>query len=318
MKSFLQDEKDKLVALDLDFTKLQNKKLCIFGATGFVGKCLVDLLTFADKELNLSLELHLVARNHENLLDLYYFNNKVRIYEQDVCEVITIKNEFDYIVDCCYRPITNDYIPNIKSAQNIAKFSLLNKSKVLYLSSGAIYGNQFQIGENKESSYCKSEITNNPLVATKRLAEKIYFDICGDNCKIARLFTFAEPHLDLEANFAFSSFIKNKIKNLPLKVVGNSVRRSYLYSVDLAVWLIKILLSDNGFQIYNVGSDSSILLAELAEKISNDVQIVNSGFNSISSDLYIPNLAKIKSELKVKENYKLEEIIEKTLLFHNI
>jgi dTDP-glucose 4,6-dehydratase len=103
----------------------------------------------------------------------------------------------------------------------------------------------------------------------------------------------------------------------PLFVAGDgSTVRSYMYGVDLAVWLWKIMLDGEAGSIYNVGSEQPITILELAERVKKvvnpeaKIQVLDDGFTE-HAPYYVPDTSLTRAELGVKESYLLEQQISR-------
>jgi dTDP-glucose 4,6-dehydratase len=94
-----------------------------------------------------------------------------------------------------------------------------------------------------------------------------------------------------------------------------------MYASDLMVWLWKILILGESNSPYNIGSDESISIKDLAEKIrgvSNStisVKILGTPIRREDVDIYCPNINKanlINASVKIH----LNESINKTIKFN--
>jgi nucleoside-diphosphate-sugar epimerase len=172
-------------------------------------------------------------------------------------------------------------------------------AKILYTSSGAVYGGvQHRVKETDECNP-KTLYGGNKLL-NENVLQKSY-----DNFVIARPFTFCGR--GMRNYFAITHFVEAAIHNKPLQVFnqGKAVR-SYLYAVDLAVWLINLM--DKGTGIYNVGSEIPTSIKSLARLVSEQtgakIEYVKDDFVE-PAPYYLPNCQKAR-ELGLKQNYTLE------------
>ena len=140
--------------------------------------------------------------------------------------------------------------------------------------------------------------------------------------KIARCFAFVGPYLPLDTHFAIGNFINNVLKKEDIIIRGDgSTIRSYMYASDLMVWLWRILILGESNSPYNVGSDESISIKELAEKIKGvsdstvSVKILGTQIRKEDVDIYCPNVQKANS---INTNIKIQisESINKTIKFY--
>ena len=110
-------------------------------------------------------------------------------------------------------------------------------------------------------------------------------------------------------------------KQLKLKVnSSNNVFRGYLNADDLIRWLIKILISSSTkCNIYNVGSDETISIKNLADiiakKFNKSVLTNNKNSNKGDFDFYVPSIFKAKKELNLKIKFKIKKSINQLLKF---
>jgi dTDP-glucose 4,6-dehydratase len=159
----------------------------------------------------------------------------------------------------------------------------------------------------------------------KRAAEilcSIYQQQFGLKTGIARLFALLGPYLSLNIHFAAGNFIFDAIQGKTVVVNGNGRPcRSYLYASDLVVWLWHILIRGEARKPYNVGSDESVSIGDLAERIS---QILGTGKFEIlgapdtgwNPGRYVPDVSLIKRELGLYRTVSLEEAIRRTALWN--
>lgn len=219
----------------------------------------------------------------------------------------------------------------ITGTRNILELSKRSHvQKFLFISSGAAYGSQPSNILAMPENYFGMP---NPLASgsvygvAKRGAENlcsIYGKLYNMHITIARCFAFVGGDLPLNAHFAIGNFIRDALGegNL-IRVSGNGYpMRSYLYQDDLADWLIKILNEGESGEAYNVGSDFSISIKELAELVcatlspSKKLIISNTAPQNQGLNCYIPDITKAKNELGLKVTTSLVESIELTANAH--
>ncbi|MBI4855213.1 MAG: NAD-dependent epimerase/dehydratase family protein [Acetobacterium woodii] len=144
----------------------------------------------------------------------------------------------------------------------------------LFVSSGAVYRVQPPDLERIPEDYLGAlDVTNirSAYGEAKRYAEMLctlYHQRHGLPMHIARPFTFVGPYQDLNSGFAITDFIRDGLQGGPLTIQGDGTTvRSYCYAADLTAMLWKILLQSSVGRVYNVGSDESISILELANKV---------------------------------------------------
>ena len=207
----------------------------------------------------------------------------------------------------------------IDGTRHVLDFAKRNRqlSKLLYVSSGAVYGNKYNIPMNEDFPCEPVDVYGR----SKLEAEKLCLD-SGVPCCIARGFAFVGEYLPLDAHFAIGNFLRDCLNNKPIVIKGDGTAiRSYLYAGDLAHWLWTILLHGECGHAYNVGSDRIISIKELAETIrnvagtSNEIWILQKPSGAPPA-CYAPDISRARAELGLDIMTPLEEAIRKTIKHH--
>jgi len=141
----------------------------------------------------------------------------------------------------------------------------------------------------------------------------------GLETKIARCFAQVGPYLPVDIHYAMGNFIRDAVRGGRIMVNGDgSPIRSYLYAADLAIWLWTILIKGQPCRPYNVGSDRSVSIAELADLVrrqidpDSEVIIARQAKPSQLRQRYVPSIERARGELKLESWISLEEAIERT------
>ena len=322
----------------------RGKSIFVTGGTGFFGKWLLESFIYVNEKLALNATITALTRNPEAFLTEYPFyrehTKSVKFVKGDILNYdFNLEEKFQFIIHAATAASEslNKSNPLLMmdtitiGTRKVLNFAITQPLEgFLFVSSGAIYGkqpwNQTQINEN-DSFKININNSNSAYAEGKRIAElysSTYFEKYNLPIKIARCFAFVGPYLPLDTHFAIGNFIKNAINNEDIIIKGDgSTIRSYMYASDLMIWLWKILLNGEINQPYNVGSDESISISELAEKIkvvSNSavsIKILGAPIQQEDVDIYCPsikNASTINAEIKVQ----LTESINKTLTFNKI
>ena len=189
--------------------------------------------------------------------------------------------------------------------------------KILYISSGAVYGKQ-----SSESCCISESSTPRPdsiYGIGKFEAERLLINSTVDT-SIARCFSFVGPYLPLDKHYAIGNFINDVINNRSLTINGDGTpQRSYMYTADLMIWLWTILLNGKVNEIYNVGSEEVISILDLAKTVIEEsgsalkYETHKLSPNNASPINYVPSTQKSQEELGLKQNYSLPESIKRTI-----
>jgi len=268
------------------------KTLTIIGGSGFLGKSIID---YAQKKGLSKWQINKIICISRRKIYLKNRNSfKVKYITGDISKLKKL-----YPADYIMYAVNSD--SSKKNLSAIKNFSLLleklpKKTKILFTSSGAVYGNI-----KSKKKYAKNKL----------ILENIFksYGKKGYQVSIARLFTFIGNRILNDKKYAISDFINSGFykKKIVLKS-RNKVYRSYMHSDDMTRWLITILISSNvKCPIYNVGSDESISLQNLAKIIGKifkkPVEIKKT--NNKKIERYVPSIKKARKELNLKINYKL-------------
>ncbi|TXJ53100.1 NAD-dependent epimerase/dehydratase family protein [Brachyspira aalborgi] len=311
----------------IDLSKLNNSNILITGGTGLFGKSILDALIFMHNFYEFKITV--LSRNKNNFLFNYpkYNLEFINFISGDIRNFDCKRQDFDYIIHAATpasakleeenpKEMYSVILEGTKNIINIAKN--MNVKKLLFTSSGAVYGEQYQSIKSFKEDYQGIPITY--YGKAKKISENIFLN-SNINVSIARCFAVTGPYLNLNIHFAIGNFIKDAIENRDIIINGDGrPLRSYLYTADLVIWLLAILLKSENKSIYNVGGRNGISIYDLAKKVSKQVNnytgkvdiLTKSNYN-YPTPKYIPNNKKIIKELGVKENYTLDEAIKRTI-----
>jgi nucleoside-diphosphate-sugar epimerase len=311
--------------------------LLIIGGSGFFGKSFLDA-------------------NKRGLLGKFDIK-KVIIYSRNAKGLIVSNPE---LVDCDEVDLVNgditvcnaiphaDYIIHAAASTDIAKYIAMPekergniiagtrnlckiikeggyKAKILYVSSGAIYGKQpqdiLEIPETysiEDQSLDSMDEAKAHYAFAKRESERLILELGshGFNVSIARCFAFVGKYLPRDQHFAIGNFIEDGIRGRPVTVKARApIYRSYMYADDLVDWIFGSLrLATPACLTLNVGSNESTSVAKLAEIIARECGVLADAKvdETLEADRYIPSIEKALA-LGLKINYDLRSSITRTI-----
>jgi len=292
--------------------------LLVIGGTGFFGKSIIDSFKRGLlNEFNIT-KILVLARNTDKFkLEFPELNFKgIDLINGDISSMTSLP-EADFVIHAATSTNMNDYIDicNNVGKNNIEKAvtnycSLASKyhikSKILYCSSGAVYGKQpLNIEKIDEDFIFQQDLSELSIEKQnyclgKRFAEKEIINLgnSGLSVSITRCFAFSGKYLPKDQHYAYGNFIGQAEKGEIVTVKTNGiVYRSYLGADELVMSLMKILqVSSINCPIYNVGSDVSKKLHEIAEEIAMEygVECQYNITNNNVVDRYVPDINKLK------------------------
>ena len=312
--------------------------ILFIGGTGFFGKAFLNYIKSNPSNIN---SITIVGRSAENFLE----NNKEFIELDNVKYVYgDILNDLSQLKDISFSHVIHAaadstnvtnlshlqrYKQIVEGTKNVLEFvrDHLPESKLLFISSGGVYGDM----PSHKKSFIESDMWNSDILdssnvytVSKRTAEhlcSLYFDEYNLNISIARCFCFSGIHLPLNVHFAIGNFIKDALANndIIIKGDGKSIR-SYLDQDDLSEWMLEILKKDSFKKtVYNIGSDESISISELAFLVRDiskkpiEVKILNENDSNLKRSIYVPECKKIKEKFNLTQRVSLPDSILKMM-----
>jgi nucleoside-diphosphate-sugar epimerase len=186
------------------------------------------------------------------------------------------------------------------SPNRVLQYAGKMNSRVLFVSSGAIYNRQEEYADNKRKweIECKAS---------------------GVECVIARPFCFIGEHLRLE-QYAIGQFILDGLMGGPVSYYDAGCVRSYMYGADLGRWLWKILEDGESGSSYDIGASSPVSMRVVAHTVADICgcsceRIDNNQERNIQPLVYLPDVAPAL-KLGCYETVGLRESIERTVNAH--
>ena len=281
----------EVASLNLKWEDLKNSRFMITGATGMIGKFLIDTIMYLDETKNLNCTIIAIGRNKEKAEKRFskYFNSKnFEFVELDINDKIEYEGDVDYILHAASStsplqystyPITT-ITTNVIALNSLLKFGCeKNIKKFIFTSSVEIYGENKGDVDRFDENYL-GYINCNTLRAgypeSKRVAESLcqaYIKEKGMYIVIPRLARTFGPTLLQSDTKALSQFIKNGVnrENIVLKSEGNQLF-SYTYVTDAVKGILYTLFYGENGGAYNVCDEKfDITLKELALTISRIV-----------------------------------------------
>ena len=293
------------------------KNLLIIGGSKFIGRAFIDYFN-SQKKFN-NLKITIISKKKNNNIK----KNKKIIFIKKKFQNISKLPNCDYILYCLRAKSVKEDNKLFKLFEN-KLIQLKKKPKIIFTSSGSIYGQNSKKEKIKETKKINSknikkmENYKKKWSIQKKNMEKNFYSLSGKNYKILilRMFSFIGKNL-LPQDYAPSIFIKSAMKIKSIKIYGpRDTYRSYLHEKDLVEWIVKIFYKFNkNFDIFNFGSDIPITVHKLAKIIGihfNQKKIILLN-KSKKIDYFVPSIEKLKKSFKLKINISLDKAIYKTI-----
>ena len=205
---------------------------------------------------------------------------------------------------------------NVNGTENILKLAKKNDFRVVYASSSSVYGNPERI-PIKESDK-KNPI--NPYAETKLKKEQLAIKYSEMGVKVIglRYFNVFGKGQSKEYAGVLKLFLERIRDKLPPKINGDGTQfRDFVYVEDVADANIMSMDSDINHGFYNVGTNTSITILDLAKTIikSSGLDIQPIFGPALKGDVQrtIANIDLIKKEIGWEPTILLEKWIEEII-----
>jgi nucleoside-diphosphate-sugar epimerase len=337
---------DNRLAKDLDrilgrtrdlWQELRGERIFITGGTGFFGCWMLESLLWAQDRLGLGAQAVVLTRNPDAFrakAPHLAGHPTVTLLAGDVRSYEFPPGTFSHFIHAATDASAklNDESPLhmldmiVEGTRHALDHAVAcGAQRFLFTSSGAVYGKQPPDMTHIPEEYTGAPDPLDPHSAYgegKRLAEHLcalYTRGSDLEPKIARCFAFVGPYLPLDIHYAIGNFIRDGLRGGPIVVQGDGTPcRSYLYAADLAVWLWTILLRAQACRPYNVGSEQSISVGNLAIAVRDTLDpkgavVVSLAPNpALRPERYVPSVRRASTELGLHQAYSLEDAIHLT------
>ncbi len=335
----LGDLQDILAQTDAVWDQFDGKRVFLTGGTGFFGCWFLETFTHAIQTRGLKSSITVLTR------DPAAFKAKaprlaghaaVTLHPGDIRTFEPPAGEFAWVVHAA-TPVAQGVNPlemfDITLEGTRRTLELARKcgcEKFLYVSSGAVYGAQPGGVSGFSEDHLLAPATTNPQSAYgegKRAGELLcamYAEACKLDCKIARCFSFIGPYLPVDAHFAAGNFIRDVLRGAPIHIQGDGTpMRSYLYTSDMVVWLLTVLIRGQTARPYNIGSTRPVSILELARSVAKlaspqvPVKVAREPAPGALAARYVPDVSRAQSELGLTVRVDLEQALAKTFEWHH-
>lgn len=322
---------------NIDFSKLDNKRILLTGCTGLIGIHLLCTLQLLKKQYNIDIYC-LVHGDIEPPFSIFFtdcFVVKGDLVKSDSIDyLLNIFSEnqlgVDYIIHAAGyaqpKKFTEDKLTtillNTKTTSDL--FKLLNRGgSFLFLSTSELYSGLDL--ENITEDHIGTTTPDHPrscYIDAKRCGESIIhsFKERGFNSKIARVSLSYGPGTKKNDSRVMSDFVTKALANDKINLMddGKSIR-TYCYVSDTTEMLWNILLHGKD-TVYNVAGISKISILDMANKIAEilncEVSCPKDNTNTLQGNPKIVNLSlqKYISEFHKEEfvpiDYGIETSVE--------
>jgi len=247
-------------------------KYVVTGGAGFIGSHITKMLVEQNHNVTVIDNLHTgKEKNLESIKDRIIFV-KGSILDNNLLEDIT-KNIDGVFHQAALASVQDSFVKpneyndvNVNGTENILRLAKKNRFKIVYASSSSVYGNPKRI-PIKESDD-KNPI--NPYAETKLKKEELAVKYSKMGVKVIglRYFNVFGNGQSNEYAGVLKLFLERIRKELPPKINGDGTQfRDFVYVKDVADANIMAMESKINHDFFNVGTNTSITILDLANTI---------------------------------------------------
>ena len=271
----------------MDLTKLNHKKILITGATGLIGRTIVEMLLEWNQKNNGCIQILALVRNAEKAKKLFQKNKTeyLSFWVCDICNMDLMDRDISYIIHGASITSSKMFVDKpvetimtaVLGTKNILELARINPVKsVVYLSSMEVYG--YPQTEGKITEEHGTDL--NPMVVrsgypeSKRMCENLctsYFKEYSVPSKVVRLTQTFGPGVEYSDSRVFAEFARCVIeeRDIVLKTKGET-KRNYLYTKDAARAVFMVLLKGENGEAYNAANEETFCsIYEMAQLVAN-------------------------------------------------
>ena len=281
-------EIERCAEISIDWGKLDNKTIMITGATGLVGKYLIEVLLRRNIQQQIHTKIVAVGRSRKKFLER--FSNlegleDVVFYEHDVQHPCDYSGKLDYIVHMASNTHPRLYASDpigTEMANIFGTYYLLEKAaenptcRFVFTSSGDIYGDNRSGKEylsEEDCGYIDCNTLRAGYIEGKRASEALcnaYREAKQVDFVTARLCRIYGPTMQTADSKAISQFINKAVEgqDIVLKSKGTQIF-SYLYIYDVVSALLTVIANGKSGHAYNIADNQQVIsLKDLAAMLA--------------------------------------------------
>ena len=331
MSSLTRADAEAVLRAVPELERLRNRRLLLTGGTGFLGCWLLETLAALNDAGDPPCRVYLPTR------DIPAFAARAPhlaarpefvTMPGDVASFAYPDEGCDYVIHAAApaSPLVAPLAAGetiVTGTRHVLDLAVRHSAnRVLFVSSGAVYGKQSPNVERMSEEYPGApdlRDTRATYGEAKRYAELLCLNAQaahGLHVTIARPFTFAGAYQSLDAGFAVTDLVRDALAGGPLRIRGDGTTiRSYCSGADLAHALWAILLRGQPARAYNVGSDAPIAIADLAREVVRAVgrplavECARQPEPGALPDRYVPDTSRLADELGVRPHFSLQHAL---------
>jgi len=290
-------------------TKMNKKKIIVTGGSGDLGQALIPKLVsdgFNCISISKKSSRNKLVKNIKcDITNFRRLNLVINKFKPDI--IIHLAGLTGNIA--CETNPKKAFLTNVFGTLNILKSSIKLKPKIIFISTGEIYGKT----KNKVNENALPKPVNIYGI-TKMLSENLILNYSTDYKTPAVILRFSYCYDENFTKRGFSSMFKKAISGEKIQIFGGDQILDLLHFDD-AVHAILKSITYNKTEIFNIGSGKSQSLISIINKLkkimNNDVNYTLRPYRGFEVRTCKLNINKAKKNLKFKPSTKLDDILYK-------
>lgn len=256
--------------------QMENKRILITGAAGFLGSHLCDF--FTEKGCHVIGMDNLITGDLKNIEHLFPLHN-FEFHHHDVTKFVHVPGCLDYILHFASPASPIDYlkipIETLKvgalGTHNLLGLAKEKGARILVASTSEVYGDPLVHPQTEDYNGNVSPVGPRGVYdEAKRFMESItmaYHRFHGVETRIIRIFNTYGARMRLNDGRVVPAFMGQALRGEDLTVFGDgSQTRSFCYISDQVAGIYKLLLSDYSGPV-NIGNPNETSILEFAQEI---------------------------------------------------
>lgn len=337
------DAEGVLASGSKDLSPLRSRHIFITGATGILGKWLLELISILNEDQNYGIRITAISRNPRAFIKQYPRLGSMpwlTLLEGDTRHLSELPHDVSHIIHAAAltdRRLFASQPGNVADVNAFGTQRLLRAANLLedvrkfvLLSSGLVYGAQPWETSKIDETFIgalRSNDVNSVYAESKRFAETIAQCAVSESklpVVTLRPFAFVGPYQSLELPWAVTDFIRDSLAGGPIRIMGDGTTvRSIMYAADFAHWVLAATAVGKPRETYNIGSPEPIDLLSLAESITGHFspppQIhTGVGQTGHNRSRLVPDVSLAMKDLGVKVTVPIGEAIRRSVEWHRL
>ena len=270
--------------MDKVIETLQGKRLLITGATGLIGRNLIQFLNRANKNYEKPIKILALVRDIEKAKRQFKNIDNIEYVIGNVINKIVVDSEIDYIIHAASQTsskmFVNEPVQTIETAfqgtKNVLELGReKNVKSIVYLSTMEVYGapvTDEKIDESHETNINTMTVRSS-YPESKRMCETLccaYYSEYGLPVKVVRLTQTFGQGVPYNDGRVFAEFARCAIekRDIVLHTKGET-KRNYLDVLDAVEAILVVLLRGENGQAYNAANeDTYCSILEMAKMVA--------------------------------------------------